>query len=121
MERFIYFTDRAKDFIKKSMEGEDCLGVRVDVVSGGCHGLTYELSFVKEINPCVIILKEGDMNVYIASGAVAIVSGMTIDYVCSPMGGSIVFVNPNAKSKCGCGKSFCMESVNTSCARKCSC
>ena len=120
MERFIYFTDRARDFIKKSTEREGCFGVRIDVVSGGCQGLTYELNFVKEIDPYDLILNEGDINVYIASRAVAIITGMTIDYVYGPMGGSVVFGNPNAKSRCGCGKSFCMDSVNTSCTGKCS-
>jgi iron-sulfur cluster assembly accessory protein len=121
MERFIYFTDNAKNFISKSVKDEGCLGVRIDIISGGCQGLTYELSFVKEINPYDLILKEGDVDVYVASGAVAIVAGMTVDYVQNAMGGSIVFENPNAKSKCDCGKSFCMESMNMSCTGKCPC
>jgi Fe-S cluster assembly iron-binding protein IscA len=31
---------------------------------------------------------------------------MTMDYKKTAMGGSIVFVNPNATATCGCGKSF---------------
>ena len=48
MQKIINFTESALDFLKKSIEEEKCLGMRINVVSGGCSGMTYELSFVKE-------------------------------------------------------------------------
>jgi iron-sulfur cluster assembly protein len=120
MEELINFTDNAINFMEKSVAQEKCLGIRINIVSGGCQGLTYELNFVREIDSSDLVLQTNGINVYIASQAVIFVSGMTMDYVSSPMGGSIVFENPNAKSRCGCGKSFCtVEDTTVSCARRC--
>ncbi|MDR2158136.1 MAG: iron-sulfur cluster assembly accessory protein [Holosporaceae bacterium] len=114
-EKFINITDGALDFIRKAVAQENCLGIRVDVVPGGCQGTAYEISFVKEIDPSDLVMQEGGVDVYIASKAAIFVAGMNMDYVSGPMGGSIVFENPNAKSKCGCGKSFCFDDSGNSC------
>jgi nitrogen fixation NifU-like protein len=111
MEKVVNFTDRAMVYMKKAVEEEGCLGIRINAVIGGCHGMTYELNFVKEAEPDDLVLQENDLTVYVAPSAVIFISGMTVDYVNSPMGGKIVFENPNAKSQCGCGKSFCVDDV----------
>jgi iron-sulfur cluster assembly accessory protein len=118
-EKLINVTDKALDFIKTSIAQEQCLGIRVNIVSGGCQGATYELNFVKEIDPSDLIIKEGGVDIYVASKAVIFVSGMTMDYVSGPMGGSIVFENPNAKSQCRCGKSFCFLESDAPSGRGC--
>ncbi|MDR2766430.1 MAG: iron-sulfur cluster assembly accessory protein [Holosporaceae bacterium] len=106
MDKLLILTENAKDFIKKSMDEEKCEGVRVDVVPGGCCGMTYKLDFVKEVDSSDLLLEEDGLKVYVAPKAVMFVSGMTMDYVKTPMGGNVVFENPNARSSCGCGKSF---------------
>jgi iron-sulfur cluster assembly protein len=118
METLIDFTDNALNFMKKSIAEENCLGIRINVVPGGCQGMTYELDFVKEIDPSDLAIQKDGVNIYIASEAVVFISGMTMDYVSSPMGGSVVFSNPNAKSCCGCGKSFCID-ANETCGGGC--
>ena len=108
--KVMHFTDKAIEFIKNSVETEKCLGIRIDVVSGGCSGMTYEINFVKEIDSADLQTEENGVKIFIAPKAVMFISGMTLDYVTSPMGGNLVFQNPNAKSKCGCGKSFSVDS-----------
>jgi iron-sulfur cluster assembly protein len=112
MDNLLILTESALDFIKKSVAEEKCDGVRVDVVPGGCCGMTYKLDFVEEADPSDLLLEENGVKIYVASKAVMFVSGMTMDYVKTPMGGSVVFENPNAKSRCGCGKSFCPDDSN---------
>lgn len=110
MEKIINFSEKALDFIKDSIEEEKCSGIRINVVPGGCSGMTYEIDFVKESDPADVSTEEDGVKIFIAPKAVMFVSGMTLDYVKTPMGGNLIFQNPNAKSKCGCGKSFSLES-----------
>ncbi|MDR0677319.1 MAG: iron-sulfur cluster assembly accessory protein [Holosporaceae bacterium] len=106
MEKLINITEKAANFIKSSVEKEKCLGIKIDVAAGGCHGMAYELTFVSEVDKSDLIVQEDGFGIYIAPKAVIFLSGMTMDYVTSPRGGELVFSNPNAKSCCGCGKSF---------------
>ena len=120
MNNIITLTNDALNFIKNSVTAEDgCLGVRVNIAVGGCQGMAYEMTFVNEVNPSDILIQKDDIKIYIASRAVIFVSGMQVDYVKNAMGGNIVFENPNAKSKCGCGKSFSTNEQDKKCANKC--
>ncbi|MBR1734165.1 MAG: iron-sulfur cluster assembly accessory protein [Alphaproteobacteria bacterium] len=106
MDKFINITPAALDFIKTSIEREKCLGIRLDVKAGGCSGMTYEMEFINEPNSADLVIEEEGTRIYISSKSAIFVANMTMDYVVTPMGGSIVFENPNAKTKCACGKSF---------------
>ncbi|MDR3187529.1 MAG: iron-sulfur cluster assembly accessory protein [Holosporaceae bacterium] len=119
MEKLLTLTQNALDFLKKSLDEEGAAGIRVDVVPGGCSGMSYQLDFVKEVDPSDVLIDEGGMKVYVASRAAIFIAGMVMDYVKSPMGGNIVFENPNASSRCGCGKSFRTDDSPNACAGKC--
>ncbi|MDR2681905.1 MAG: iron-sulfur cluster assembly accessory protein [Holosporaceae bacterium] len=106
MEKIIDITRNALDFFKKSVADEKCLGIRIDVASGGCQGMSYSIDFVKKIDEADVFMAEEDLNVYIAPRATIFVAGMTVDYTKNAMGGNIVFENPNAKQTCSCGRSF---------------
>ena len=106
MENFINITPAAVEFIKASIEREKCLGIRLDIKPGGCSGMSYEMEFVHEPNPADLVIKKNGATVYISSKSALFIANMTRDYVTTPMGGNIVFENPNAKVKCACGKSF---------------
>ncbi len=119
MENIINLTPAALSFIRESVNEQKCCGIRIDIQSGGCRGITYAVDFVNEINPADLLISIGDVSIYLASRAVVFVQNMTMDYVKTPMGGGIVFENPNAKSKCGCGKSFCVDDSGNSCNSGC--
>lgn len=84
----------------------DGYGLRVFVAGGGCSGLQYGMTFDDET-------REGDSELH-ASGLRVIVdpisagylTGASIDFVDSLMGGGFKIDNPNAVSSCGCGHSF---------------
>ena len=110
MEKILNFSEAALNFLRDSLKSEkNCQGIRIDVVTGGCQGMTYSMDFVKEIDPSDLKIEEEGFNIYLASRAVLFIQGMNVDYEKSAMGGSIVFKNPNAKATCSCGKSFCTE------------
>lgn len=116
MENLINITPEALEYLKSAIQ--DHAGVRIDIKPGGCSGMTYELNFVDEEKDSDLIFEKDGLTMYIASRAVIYIAGMTVSYVQNAMGGSIVFENPNAKSTCSCGKSFCIDDIN-SCAGCC--
>lgn len=110
MDGFVTITPAAIEFFRRSLSSnKDYIGVHVDIISGGCQGMTYKIDFITEANPADLYLEKEGIAFYFASKAVLFISGMTIDYKLTPMGGSIVFENPNAVSRCSCGKSFCVD------------
>lgn len=121
MTDFVTITPEAISFFKQSLiADENYKGVRVDIVSGGCQGMTYEINFVTEINPADVCMEKDGVKFYFAPKSVIFVTGMTIDYKNSAMGGSVVFENPNAVSKCSCGKSFCVDAEGACNSGSCS-
>jgi iron-sulfur cluster assembly protein len=115
----IEVTVAALDFMRSSISVRKCIGMRIDVKSGGCRGMTYELEFVDEANPSDIVQQKDGVTLYISSRAVIFIANMIMDYQTTPMGGSIIFENPNARLKCGCGKSFCVDESGNACSSTC--
>jgi len=80
--------------------------IRVAVTSGGCSGLTYDLTFDHED-------KEGDQ-VFEDNGVKIVTDLRSFLYVCNTTlefsggldGKGFYFNNPNASRTCGCGESF---------------
>ena len=107
MVDFVTITPEAVAFFKQSLGCNK--GVRIDIVSGGCQGMTYKVDFVTNGDPADVCVEKDGIKFYFASKSVLFVAGMTMDYKVTPLGGNIVFENPNARSKCNCGKSFCVD------------
>src|SRR6267378_2518006 len=62
--------------------------LRMGVRGGGCSGMSYVLEFDTEKKSYIYL------------------NGTTLDYVTQGLTGGFTFVNPSAKSSCGCGTSF---------------
>ena len=104
----ISFTTEAAEAVKDAILAEKLdpgMGLRVGVRGGGCAGLSYVLDFTKE-KPNDLLMKLGDVNVYIDPMSAMHLEGTTIDYVTSLMGMGFKFINPSATKTCGCGSSF---------------
>jgi iron-sulfur cluster assembly accessory protein len=101
-------TEFAAGKLMKMMQEKELDGyaLRVFVAGGGCSGLQYGMTFDDEA-------REGD-NEFLAHGMRILVdpisssylTGASIDFVDSLMGGGFKIDNPNAVSACGCGHSF---------------
>ena len=110
MNDFINITNSALEFFKNAISAGQYKGIRIDIEHGGCRGLSYKIDYVTEEDPADICLEQSGLTVYCAPRAMMFIAGMTMDYQVTPMGGSVVFSNPNATATCGCGKSFCSSS-----------
>lgn len=108
MDKQLKVTEAAKNKLKELIAGKpEALGVRVEILSGGCSGFKYKFSYLTEIKPDDIITDLGDIKVAIDDYSCTKMSGTELDYVTDDnFGSKFQFNNPNATSHCGCGKSF---------------
>jgi iron-sulfur cluster assembly protein len=85
--------------------GEDVF-LRMGVRGGGCSGMSYSLEFDTELGPHDKQFDIDGVRVVCDRKSYLYLTGTTLDYVQQGLTGGFTFVNPNAKSSCGCGTSF---------------
>lgn len=104
----ISVTESAQNRIKFliSERGKPTLGIRIGVKSGGCSGLSYKFEYADEEKPNEERINIEDTSIFIEPGAVMYILGTTLDFVEEQVKSGFVFINPNEKARCGCGKSF---------------
>ncbi|MCA9483657.1 MAG: iron-sulfur cluster assembly accessory protein [Nitrospina sp.] len=105
--QFVTITPLAAEEVKKLIAAEDKpgIGLRLGVKGGGCSGLSYDLGFTPQEAGDTVIENEG-FKVFMDAKSLIYLKGMQLDYQGGLQGKGFVFVNPNAKSVCGCGESF---------------
>ncbi len=81
--------------------------LRVQVVGGGCSGMSYKLEFDHEpaIETDKSFEKDG-VSLIIDKKSFLFLTGTELDFSDGLNGKGFVFNNPNAKRTCGCGSSF---------------
>jgi iron-sulfur cluster assembly protein len=80
--------------------------VRVGVKSGGCSGLSYELSFDRTVNENDKVFEDNAVKIAVDKKSFLYLIGTTLEYSGGLNGKGFVFNNPNANRTCGCGESF---------------
>jgi len=80
--------------------------IRVGVKSGGCSGLSYELSFDNTEKENDKIFENNDVKIIVDKKSFLYLVGTTLDYSGGLNGTGFTFKNPNANRTCGCGESF---------------
>jgi iron-sulfur cluster assembly protein len=104
----VILTEKASKQVKKLME-EQKLGdvfLRMGVKGGGCSGLSYSLEFDTEMGKHDKKFEIDGVPVVVDAKSYLYLNGTTLDYVTEGLQGGFTFVNPQAKSSCGCGTSF---------------
>ena len=101
-------TSKAADKVKeiRDAEGLGEQGLRVRVIGGGCSGFTYDLFFEDETTDLDSTFESDGIKLFVDMMSLQYLDGTTIDYVEGLHGAGFKFVNPTAKSTCGCGSSF---------------
>lgn len=104
----IHISEIAAEEVKRLVEKENLDGyvLRVGVQGGGCAGLSYTLGFDKSINDNDVVHEEHGVQVVCDNKSALYLNGAVLDYAKDLLGGGFKFVNPNAKTTCGCGSSF---------------
>ena len=80
--------------------------LRVGVKSGGCSGLSYEMTFVAESREGDQLLEDQGVRVLVEKKSLLYLLGTTLEYSGGLNGKGFEFKNPNATRTCGCGESF---------------
>jgi iron-sulfur cluster assembly protein len=101
-------TEKAAKQVKQLIEAQHLENVflRMGVKGGGCSGLSYSLEFDNELGPHDKKFDIEGIQVVCDTKSYLYLNGTTLDYVMQGLTGGFTFVNPNAKSSCGCGTSF---------------
>ena len=104
----VSLTEKATKQVKQLIQAQNLENVylRMGVKGGGCSGMSYSLEFDNEIGPHDKKFEIDGVPVVCDAKSYLYLNGTTLDYVTEGLTGGFTFVNPNAKSSCGCGTSF---------------
>jgi iron-sulfur cluster assembly protein len=103
----ISVTEKAASEIKRLLEKESADSyLRVQVVGGGCSGMSYKLGFDTNKKESDKLFEEQGVRVLVDPKSYLYIAGTTLDFSDGLQGTGFNFVNPNAKKSCGCGSSF---------------
>ncbi len=104
----VKFTDSATKALMDSMKGDSATHVLViSAQSGGCSGFLYDMKIVEDPGDEGFQRLDIDgIGVLVHDKDSSLLSGITVDYKDTMMGGGFQINNPNADRACGCGQSF---------------
>ena len=101
-------TAKAVEMVKDAMDREGLAeyGIRVGVMGGGCAGFQYSMDFEKDARDGDLTFVQDGIKLFVDPMSSMYLQGVTVDYVVGLQGAGFKFVNPNARTTCGCGSSF---------------
>jgi iron-sulfur cluster assembly protein len=92
--------------LKRAQNLPENVFLRMGVKGGGCSGMSYLLEFDSEMGPHDKEFDIDGVKVVCDKKSYLYLNDTMLDYVQQGLTGGFTFVNPNAKSACGCGTSF---------------
>ncbi|EJF81222.1 Iron-sulfur cluster assembly protein [Candidatus Bartonella washoeensis] len=107
MSRFsvINLTEAAVERVKAIMDEKEAHGILIGIKKGGCAGMEYTITLVKEEIRDTDVVEVNGARVFIARDAVLFLLGTQVDYEVTTLRSGFIFKNPNQISACGCGES----------------
>jgi iron-sulfur cluster assembly protein len=104
----ITLTDNARKAVSRFIRGLDkpVAGLRIRVEGGGCSGFKYSLKLEEERAADDQLVELDNIRLLIDATSAPLLEGVKMDFVETMESSGFTFENPNARSSCGCGKSF---------------
>jgi iron-sulfur cluster assembly accessory protein len=105
----ITVTEAAVEKIRELLakQGTPDHGLRVGVMGGGCSGFQYRLAFEERAGELDQTIEANGVRLFVDPKSSLYLEGVKLDYIDGLMGAGFKVENPNARSTCGCGESFC--------------
>jgi len=99
-------TPKAESELAKLEFGENGF-LRINVVPGGCSGMTYTAAVDTDFSDEDVAVFESDsLRIVTDEGSAIFLEGLKIDFSDDLIRSGFRFTNPNASGSCGCGASF---------------
>lgn len=105
----IFISDKAKERVQNIWVNDGLSSehfVRVSVNSGGCSGLTYQMSFDHQLKNGDEVFEDKGIKLVVDAKSLLYLLGTTLDFSEGLSGKGFYFDNPNASRTCSCGESF---------------
>ena len=104
----IHLTESALNALETAIAGAagPVEGLRIMVETGGCAGFKYTMGLVADREPDDLVIDGNGVKLFVDAASLPYLDGTTVDFVVSLEGSGFTFENPNASSRCSCGKSF---------------
>jgi len=104
----IYLTENAVNAVRSAISRANAPieGLRLAVDAGGCAGFKYMMGLVAKADPDDVVVESDGVKVFVDPDSVMYLDGTTVDFVNGLQNSGFTFDNPQATSKCSCGKSF---------------
>ena len=110
LKKMIKVTSGARIKVSQLMKEEgfnpDVDYIRVGVKSGGCSGLSYDLTFDNLQSDQDRLFEDNQVRILVDKKSLLYLLGTTLEYSGGLNGKGFIFNNPNAQRTCGCGESF---------------
>ena len=87
-------------------EGKKGFGLRMEVTTGGCSGMNYDMSFEKEQKEFDKVFESNGLKIFCDLKSYLYLKGIEVDFSNDILNGGFKIKNPNAERTCGCGTSF---------------
>lgn len=94
---------RVRSFMEKRGKG---LGLRLGVKTTGCSGMAYVMEFVDALEEGDQVFEDKGVKLVVDPRSLVYLDGTELDYTREGLNEGFKFINPNEKSRCGCGESF---------------
>lgn len=108
----IEISARAAEVIRDIMHREypdKDYALRIQIVPGGCSGVSYQLLLDDEISSDDTVLESSGLKIVVDPYSYPYLQGAVVDYVETQMGEGFIIQNPNFETTggCGCGHGGC--------------
>lgn len=104
----ITVTPKALEMAKRKLAEaqQSVLGLRVGVKGGGCSGVSYAIQYAEIKRDNDHVFEFDGLKIFVDAKSLELLKGTTLSWEDKLIGHGFKFINPNAKSGCGCGSSF---------------
>lgn len=105
----ITLTQTAADRVRRFIETEGGVGLRLAVRQTGCSGWAYEVSLAGSVGDGDHVFEDQGVQVVVDADSLPYLDGSHIDFAMDGLNRTFRFDNPNATEECGCGESFTIQ------------